>query len=313
MNPPTTVQPEAAFDSQPQAPANLAATRPMYWSVRRELWENRSIYIAPLIVTGFVLFGSLISMFGLPRKMQTLPAHDPAQQHVLVVKPFSMAPAPIMLATFLVGIFYSLDALYGERRERSILFWKSMPVSDRTTVLSKASIPLVVLPLVAFVLSVATFVALLLVSTAVLLANGVSPVTLWAEVRFVQEPLVMLYGLTVHALWFAPIYGWLLLVSVWARRTPVLWAALPWVAISVVERVAFDSSHFAALLRYRVIGAMARAFTVDPQRADVGIIDRVSQLTPARFLGTPGLWIGLVVAAACLAGAMRLRRIREPI
>ena len=79
--------------------------------------------------------------------MQTLPALDPAKRHALVVRPFSMAPAPIMLATFLVGLFYSLDALYGERRDRSILFWKSLPVSDRTTVLSKASIPLVVLPL----------------------------------------------------------------------------------------------------------------------------------------------------------------------
>jgi len=313
MNPPTTVQPEAAFDSQPQAPANLAATRPMYWSVRRELWENRSIYIAPLIVTGFVLFGSLISMFGLPRKMQTLPAHDPAQQHVLVVKPFSMAPAPIMLATFLVGIFYSLDALYGERRERSILFWKSMPVSDRTTVLSKASIPLVVLPLVAFVLSVATFVALLFVSTAVLLANGVSPVTLWAEVRFVQEPLVMLYGLTVHALWFAPIYGWLLLVSAWARRLPLLWAALPPVVLVATERAAFGTSHLAGLFQYRIAGAMAEAFAAGPPAENAAIVDWLSELTPARFLSAPGLWIGLGLAAAFLAIAVRLRRDREAL
>jgi len=230
-----------------------------------------------------------------------------------VVKHFNVAPAPIMLATFLVGIFYALDALYSERRDRSILFWKSMPVSDRTTVLSKASIPLVVLPLIAFALSLATLAVMLFVSTAVLLANGMSPAALWAEVGLAQEPLIMLYGLTVHTLWFAPIYGWLLLVSVWARRTPVLWAALPLFAISVVEHLAFDTSHFISLLEYRVAGAMAEAFAVQQQPGDAGIIDPLGQLTPARFLSTPGLWIGLALAAAFLAAAVRLRRNREPI
>ncbi len=313
MNTPTTVQPDSPFDSQGIAPGALSKTRPMYWSVRRELWENRSLYIAPLVVMAFVLFGSLISMVSLPRKMQTLPAHDPAVQHDLVVMPFSIAPAPIMLTAFLVGIVYSLDALYGERRDRSILFWKSLPVSDLTTVLSKASIPLVVLPLIAFVLSVITLDIMLLLSTAVLLANGMSPATLWAEVQFFQEPLIMIYGLAVHALWFAPIYGWLLLVSVWARRTPVLWAALPLFAISVVERIAFNTSHFRALLGYRVTGAMAEAFGVNPSGGGVGIIDQISQLTPVRFLSSTGLWIGLAFAAAFLAAAVRLRRYREPI
>src|SRR6185295_17272584 len=189
MIPSPAVPLDASPGTQPQAPASLAATRPFYWSVRRELWENRSLYIAPLVVTGLVLFATLLGMFRLPGKMRTLPA-DPAAAHALVVRPFSLAPAPIMLATFLVGLFYSLDALYGERRDRSLLFWKSLPVSDRTTVLSKASIPLGVLPGIAFALSLVTFFTLLLLSTLVLLGNGISPARLWTEVRFVQEPLV---------------------------------------------------------------------------------------------------------------------------
>ena len=59
-------------------------------------------------------------------------------------------------------MFYCLDALYGERRDRSILFWKSLPVSDLTTVLSKASIPIVVLPLLTFAVTVATQLIMLL-------------------------------------------------------------------------------------------------------------------------------------------------------
>jgi ABC-2 type transport system permease protein len=266
----------------------------------------------PLVVAAFVLLGSLIGMIGLPGRMRTVAALDPATRHAVVVTPFAMAPAPIMLATFLVGLFYSLDALYGERRDRSILFWKSMPVSDLTTVLSKASIPLVVLPLVGLGLGMATQLILLLLGTAILLGSGVSPAALWAEWRFVQQPLVMVYGLAVHGLWFAPIYGWLLLVSAWARRTPVLWAALPLLAIPL-ENIAFHTSYFGAMLKYRVVGAMAQAFAVEPQRGSHPIIDRLAQLDPARFLGTPGLWMGLALAAAFLAGAVRLRRNREPI
>ncbi len=126
-----------------------------------------------------------------------------------------------MLTTLLVGVFYCLDALHGERRDRSILFWKSLPVSDLTTVLSKASIPLVVLPLLTFAITVAMQWIMLLLSSAVLLGSGLSVATLWTQLSFVQMSLVLLYHLlTVHSLWYAPFYGWLLLVSGWARRAP---------------------------------------------------------------------------------------------
>jgi ABC-2 type transport system permease protein len=313
MNTPSDAVPGLGVDSQAIAPAALPATRPLYWSVRRELWENRSLYIAPLIVTAVVLFGSLISMIGLPRRMRSLPTLDAAKQHVLVVRPFCVAPGPIMLATFLVALFYCLDALYGERRDRSILFWKSLPVSDLTTVLSKASVPFVVLPLLALALSVATQVNMLIVSTIVLLGSGVSPAPLWAELRFVQLPLVMLYGLLVHVLWFAPIYGWLLLVSAWAKRATFLWALFPFLGVSVLERVAFGSSYFTRMLQYRVMGAMTEAFVVQPKHGSDQILDQLTQLDPAKFLSSPGLWWGLTFAAAFLAAAVKLRRHREPI
>ena len=312
MNSQPGTSPQYALDSPPDAPAPVSETRPLYWSMRRELWENRSIYLAPLIVAAVVLLASMISMIGLPRKMRGWEALDPAKQHA-VVRHYTLAPAPIMLATFLVGIFYCLDALYGERRDRSILFWKSLPVSDRTTVLSKASIPLVVLPLIAFVLSVATVSILLVVGTMVLLGNGLSPGTLWAEFRFFQGLLIMLYGLTVHALWFAPIYGWLLLVSAWARRTPILWAVFPLLAVSAAEKTVFGTWSFMHMLQYRVIGAMTEAFVKSQPGGGAGDINSLSELDPAKFLSAPGLWTGLAFAALFLAAAVRLRRNREPI
>ena len=122
----------------------------------------------------------------------------------------------------------------------------------------------------------------------------------------------MFYGLTVHALWFAPIYCWLLLVSAWAKRTTFLWALLPWLVTAAVERIAFSTTYFGSMLRYRVMGAMTEAFA-NQRRGSGEILDQLSQLSPARFLASPGLWVGLIFAAACLAGAVRLRHDREPI
>ena len=95
----------------------------------------------------------------------------------------------------------------------------------------------------------------MLLSSAVLLGGGLSVGTLWARMSFFQMSLTLLYHiLTVHGLWYAPIYGWLLLVSAWARRAPFLWAVLPPFVIWGVEKIAFNTSHFLAMLRYRLIG-----------------------------------------------------------
>jgi ABC-2 type transport system permease protein len=162
----------ASFDSHGTAPVTMNLTRPFYWSVRRELWENRSIYIAPLAVAAVALFGYLIASMGYAISTTNL-----AQRRAALEEPYSFATALIMGAAFLVSIFYSLDALHSERRDRSILFWKSLPVSDLTTVLSKASIPLIVLPLLSFAIVVATVLIMLLLTTLVLLGSGVSAAT----------------------------------------------------------------------------------------------------------------------------------------
>jgi ABC-2 type transport system permease protein len=292
----------------------LRATQPMLWSVRRELWENRSVTLAPLVVAGVVLVALLINMAGLPAKMRTLPANDPAARHAIVVAPASLAPAPIMFATFLVGLFYCIDALYGERRDRSILFWKSLPISDRGTVLSKLSIPMVVLPLIAAVLGFLVQGILLFVSTIVLVVNGMSPALLWSEFRPLPEIMIMVYGLVVHALWLAPIYAWLLLVSGWARRAPMLWAIFPSMLIAMLERMAFQTSHFATFIGYRLMGASTLAFDMPQAKTSntIPILDDLTHMTPLRFFTTPGLWLGLIVAAVLAVATVRLRQRRAP-
>src|SRR5437667_10775561 len=222
-----------------------------------------------------------------------------------------MAAILLILTGFIVGLFYWLDALHGERRDRSILFWKSLPVSDSSTLLSKATIPLVVLPLVTFAIVVGTHMIMMLWTSLLLISHGMSPASTWTYVPLFRNSFILLYGLAAIALWHAPIYGWALLISGWARRATFLWAVLPLLAIGVLEKFAFDTSHFASMLKDRLFGAGDTAFAF---HAHHGIaINSLIQLTPGRYLTTPGLWIGLAFAAAFVAVAVRQRRYRGPI
>ena len=303
MNTQSNAVPDSPLGAQGFAPAAMSATRPMYWSVRRELWENRSIYLAPLAVAGFALVGFLIATIG-----RSLSTPDLTQRRTILEEPYSFATALIMGAAAIVGLLYCLEALHGERRDRSILFWKSLPVSDLTTVLSKASIPFVILPGIAFLVTVATNLIMLLLSTVVLKGSGLSAAALWAQLWSFQGQL--LYHLvTVHVLWYAPIYAWLLLVSGWARRAAFLWAGLPPLAIFIIEKLAFNTSHFGALLRYRFSGPEEFVFTEPGSFA----LHPMMHLDLGKFLSTPGLWTGLLVAAIFLAAAVRLRRYQGPI
>jgi ABC-2 type transport system permease protein len=302
MNPSPNNMAESAGVSGPGYSSSI--TRPFYWSVWRELWENRSIYIAPSIVAAIILFGSFVASFHLPERRHNALLLDPARQRAAIELPYDIAAMMLIFTAFIVGVFYCLDALHGERRDRSILFWKSLPVSDLTTVLSKATVPLVVLPLLSFAIIVVTQFVMLLISTAVLLPRGLAATT-WANFNLFQQSLILLYGLVVIALWHAPIYGWALLVSGWVRRATFLWAILPLLAISFFEKITFNTSHFASMLKDRVIGFAPEAFAFHAHA--------VPQLTPGRYLSTSGLWFGLLFAAVFIAAAIRLRRYRGPL
>jgi ABC-2 type transport system permease protein len=292
-------------------PSVKRPTQPFFWSVRRELWESRSIFIAPLSVAAIVLLGFAMGSRKLADGMRLVLMRQPDDQRMLLERPYALCAVLIILTASFVGIFYCLDALHGERRDRSILFWKSLPVSDLTTVLAKATIPLVVIPIVTFVVTVGLQAALLLFSAAVVAAHGVSIDPIWT-MHLVQMPLLLIYGLVVTALWYAPVYAWLLLVSAWARRGPFLWAVLPPIGVIVMEKLALDTSYFARFLHYRLTGNFSEAF----HAGDIfqgSVMDQLSQADPAKLLTSIGLWTGLVGAVALFAAVIWLRRYREPI
>jgi len=285
----------------------VSATRLFYCAIRRELWEHRSVYIAPLAVGGVFLLGFLVSLYRLPSHMRAIQALDPMHQRASLDQHYMIAAGGLMLTAMVVGAFYCLDALHGERRDRSILFWKSMPVSDLTTVLSKAAIPIFVLQLIAFAVAAAVMWIMFFLSSAVLLASGTGVAQFWSLLPIVQMSFLLLYHLVIlHGLWHAPFYGWMLMVSSWARRAPLLWAVLPPLAIGIVEKLVFGTSHFSGMLLYHLGGRPDSG----PKSGD--LMDMLGHFDPWMLLSEPGLWTGLAATAIFLAVAVRLRRDREP-
>src|SRR5262249_43969750 len=281
---------------QSAAAADIPALQQFYSLIQRETWESRYLYIAPLAAAGLFLLGFVISMVYFPGR------------HV-INQPFDIVAVLIMGVTFLVAVFYCLDALYGERRDRSILFWKSLPVSDTATVISKASIPIVVVPLFAFALTVATQLVMLVLSSVVIQGSGLTAGMLWSQLSLFRAwHILFVHLVTGHGLWYAPIYAYLLLVSAWARRAPFLWATLPLVAVGGAEKIAFNTQYLVTILEGRIVGGPS----VDGAAAGMNM-DAMTPFTLTQLVSSPGLWIGLLVAAAFLAAAIRLRRHRGRI
>jgi ABC-2 type transport system permease protein len=278
------------------------------WAIRRELWENRSIYVGPLAVAATILVGFAVALRAWPARIQAASALGASELREAVQQPFVVAALMLMIIEILVAIVYSLDALYGERRDRSILFWKSMPVSDLNSVLAKASIPILVLPLVTFVVTMGTQVIMLLMGSAALTAKGIGVGTLWDQLSLLDLTWINLVHLvTLHGFLWAPLYAWLLLVSAWAPRAPFLWAVLPPVAIGIAERIAFNSTRFATVLQDYFLGGPGG------EGSSGMTMDMLAPHSLAAFLERPNLWLGLAVAAAMLFGAVKLRRARGAI
>jgi ABC-2 type transport system permease protein len=252
-----------------------------YWSLRRELWEHPSVLIAPTVAAAVALLGVAVGRLAAPAGALPLP-------------PYDIVIGVVMLTAYIVAVFYSLDALYGERRDRSILFWKSLPVSDATAVVAKLSVPLLLLPLLTYIVTVLALLVMV-------------PLTRVHPPLMRTSALLLYHLVTVHSLWWAPLFGWLFLVSAAARRAPFVWATVPLVVIGLVERIAFGTSHAA-----RVFGTR---FTASPEAIVAhGALptDPMTRMVPEAFVADPGLWIGFVLCAVLVAAAVRLRRRNGP-
>jgi ABC-2 type transport system permease protein len=326
-------------------------TTTMKWLLRREFWEHKgSMLWAPVIVAALlVLFVGGTMMYGLvahgmPGHMtingQTvshgaLAAAMPLESKQMIARIASgmyvAAGSPLFIIMAGVVFFYCIGALYNERQDRSILFWKSLPVSDSMTVLSKAVTALCVAPVISVVLAVATSLALLVLGAIGMAISGLNLVgTLFMQPDLYLQPLRLLALVPVYAVWALPTIGWLLLVSSWAKTKPLLWAVgIPLIALLLTKWISYTLENFAGeplnIMREaqhivgRLLGSVMpgiwfsftsgvpAALRPTEHGADMQAAFEASWMT----LATLDAVIGALAGAAMIFAAMRLRRWRD--
>lgn len=292
------------------------------WLVRREFWETRAIWIAPAICGAILvviaLFGSIRLGDGAGDPDITRLAGDPEKLRAVAAIAIGALASAFVITALFTQFFYSLDSLYGERRDRSVLFWKSMPTTDVETVLSKLFVAAVAIPLVA--IAIAVVVEPVVLGILSMRVGGLGSIV-WTPSVWLNGLGLLLWLTFASVLWYLPWVAWLLAVSALAPRMPFLWAVLPPLAIALLEKGLFDSNRFwhavtdrigpGGLFEAAIEGVQGRgmAIVIDADRFDVPT-SLLELAAPGRFFASPGLWIGLVVAAAFVAVAIWARRYR---
>jgi ABC-2 type transport system permease protein len=286
--------------------------------VRRELWEHRSLIWAPLAMALTIIVLSLISgavnggmdvRFGEGRPLPEM-FGDAEKQRGLFAALIAGLVLPQLLVGFAVAAWYLLDCLFTERRDRSILFWKSLPVSDAKTVLSKLFVALVAMPLWIWALSLVVGLAVFAVLSAKVSGTPAAALGHWHGGIWLQVQASMLGKLLLSSLWYLPVAGWLLLVSAFAKRAPILWATLPYLAIGVVETTVFRSERVVEYLNERLFGYDFGFFSLSyaGQQGAGTLSGLPGRLADFGLLASPDLWLGVVAGAAMVFAAIRLRR-----
>lgn len=210
----------------------------------------------------------------------------------------------------IVGFFYALDSLYADRRDRSVLFWKSLPLSDTETVLSKFTMAAVAIPVVAAAASIAGQLVMAIGGSIKLALIGGPAGLMWMPEVLGGSAIAAVALAIVCALWFAPLTAYLLLASAWAPKAPFLWAVLPPAAAAMLEEIAFGTSHVVSLIKYRTLAPLEALFSAEKVKEEaVHSMDIVGNVVG--LLASPGMALGLVAAAALLAAAVWVRRYRD--
>ncbi len=296
--------------------------------LERELWEHRSIYVVPIVVAIIMTLAALtgqVSINGMEHVdigivgASNMP--DNARAAVLSGIMIGLSTT-FVFSMWILTIFYALDTLYAERKDRSILFWRSMPSTDLETVLSKLLTAMLVIPLVTFAMILVTHLAVLLFASVWVAARGGSGLTLiWGSVPFFDNWTATLIFVLALPLWLSPFIGWFLFISAFTKRSPFLTAFLPIAILPMLENMLFDTAVFAEAFFVRSIkmplfidpGTMERLFEegdgfallADAQLSLLGLMDL------SGFLTNPGLWLGLIVCGLFTAAAIYVRRYRD--
>jgi len=311
--------------------------------LKREFWEHKGGMLWAPVVVGSLMLGAagISAAIGLAAKdgdMQVNGERIVADGHLLTTETqqqiadglaFAIIPslAPLAAVLAFVVLFYALGSLYDDRRDRSVLFWKSMPVSNTATVLSKLASMAVVTPLITALVGIVVGTLIALVAAGTLSAFGANVLPeLLTTSEFYLAPLAVLAVIPVYALWVLPSIAWCMAVSAWAKRAPFLWAVGTPVLAGILlswQQAMFDRDLGADWFWENIVGRLFGSFIPGMWFAFSGNAERVDDFQPTEqsvfelvsmsyaSLASPSLWIGVAAAAALVAVAIRLRRWRE--
>ncbi len=315
-------------------------TRTFHWLLRREFWENRGGFLwAPVITGGIAVFMStLLAVAGVVQARRNLdgtPAMDDLPGYLGSVG--AAGDGLLMAGCSLTGVvlafvvfFYALGSLYDDRRDRSALFWKSLPVSDSQTVLSKAAWALLLAPLLSVVVGLLVGVALWLLAAVAMMASGMPhPTALFTHAHPFTVAWRMLLTVPLGLLWMLPAVGWLMMCSAFVRSKPFLWAVLVpvlgCVMVSVLGAIPGISLPYGMIWYVAVYRGLmsvipgtwslngledrlAQGSIHDPGQLVAAILDQTSSWS---LYASWDLWIGAAVGVVFIAIAIQLRRWRD--
>lgn len=313
------------------------------WLLKREFWEHKGgFFWMPLIVGGimtlFIAVSLLIAVLGVKDGMQingvavsnlanVVGPEQKADFAARLVSGYAGVSMPILLALSVCIFFFCLGALFDERKDRSVLFWKSLPVSDRATVLSKVAMALGVGPAIAVVISAFTAI---LAGLLICIAAAAAGVNIFGEVLsnagIYLAPVQLAALVPIYALWALPTIGWLLMVSAWSRTKPLLWAIgvplLTATLLSWINRMfqfSWDMGWFwkniigrllASVVPGSWLGETAQSLpSEDTVRASSAMSDLLTHSW--QLLGGANIWIGVALGVAMIYAAIRLRGWRD--
>lgn len=244
----------------------ITPTSKMITLVKREFWEHRILFLmVPVCVAGFLFVSLFINVIRAsildynPVEFVVGQFQSTEQTVAEAIEGFASLPVRaiegfwesfyVSLSLFLfltfwgVMIFYFLDTLYQQRKNRSILFWNSMPVSNTETILSKLIAGLVVgqgvYLLCMLVLHVLAMITLTIYGSQFdvnVWDTFVAPAQVFS--RFFSHVIFAL----INIVWCLPVYAWLLLFSAWSKSAPLAWAMGPLLLVIVPEIVVYENT-----------------------------------------------------------------------
>ena len=285
------------------------------WLIRREFWENRAIWMIPAVFGGLLLLAALFGQVSIPRLTSPQESEEAASAFLVIVG------AMFYLVMGVYSTWYLLDCLYTDRKDRSILFWKSLPVSDVTTVLCKLLVGVIIIPLVYFAAADATaLIAAFILSIRARASIGSS---LWNADVWWQVQVLWMYAIVTTAVWYLPVAGWLMLVSAYAKRAVMLWAVLPPLLLYILERVFFGTRMVGHIIMRRLTALPSVSFNGSKYSwtHDGGVVDNAGSpvpsvwhlINPSGFFTSAETWIGVAVGIVLIVAAIQLRMRRSEI